>query len=67
MNTRSWKLQGHTDSIDSTSCNIRDTAYLNIRVRSDEMKLDFDATNYHPVIASFRFNNLSYRLPKAIQ
>lgn len=47
-------------SIDSTSCNIRDTAYLNIRVRSDEAKLDFSATKLPPCESlSFRFNNLS--------
>jgi gliding motility-associated-like protein len=47
-------------AIDSNSCNISDTAYLNIRVRADEAKLDFSATKLPPCESlSFRFNNLS--------
>lgn len=47
-------------SIDSTSCNIRDTAYLNIRVRSDAANIDFNATKLPPCESlTFRFDNLS--------
>ncbi|ULQ50682.1 PKD domain-containing protein [Flavihumibacter fluvii] len=47
-------------AIDSTSCNISDTAYINIKVRADEARLDFSATKLPPCESlSFRFDNLS--------
>jgi gliding motility-associated-like protein len=35
-------------AVDSSTCNVRDTAYLNIRVRSDKANLDFDITKLPP-------------------
>ncbi len=47
-------------AIDSSSCNIRDTGYITIRVRADEALLDFNATKLDPCESlSFRFDNLS--------
>ncbi|HEY8399456.1 MAG TPA: PKD domain-containing protein [Flavihumibacter sp.] len=47
-------------AIDSTSCNIRDTAYINMRVRADEAILDFDANKLPPCESlSYEFVNLS--------
>ncbi|KYP16214.1 MAG: hypothetical protein A1D16_14260 [Flavihumibacter sp. CACIAM 22H1] len=47
-------------AIDSTSCNIRDTAYINMRVRADEARLNFDAVKLDPCESlSYRFDNLS--------
>ncbi|WP_332732284.1 DUF7948 domain-containing protein [Flavihumibacter sp.] len=51
-------------AIDSTSCNIRDTSFLTIRVRADEALLDFTATKLQPCESlSFRFDNLSVPSP----
>ena len=47
-------------AIDSNSCNLRDTSYINIRVRADEASIDFSATKLLPCESlSFRFDNLS--------
>ena len=47
-------------AVDSTSCNIRDTAYINMRVRADEALIDFNAVKLDPCESlSFRFDNLS--------
>ncbi len=47
-------------AVDSNSCNIRDTAYINMRVRADEALLDFDAVKLDPCESlSYRFDNLS--------
>lgn len=47
-------------AIDSTTCNISDTAYINVRVRADEAKLDFNAVKLPPCESlSYRFDNLS--------
>ncbi|ULQ58291.1 PKD domain-containing protein [Flavihumibacter rivuli] len=47
-------------AIDSTSCNIRDTSFLTIRVRADQALLDFNAVKLLPCESlSFRFDNLS--------
>ncbi|MBC6490325.1 PKD domain-containing protein [Flavihumibacter stibioxidans] len=47
-------------AIDSNSCNVRDTAYINIRVRADEARIDFNAVKLLPCESlSFRFDNLS--------
>lgn len=47
-------------AIDSTTCNISDTAYINIKVGADEAKLDFDAVKLPPCQSlSYRFDNLS--------
>ncbi|MBZ5859273.1 DUF7948 domain-containing protein [Flavihumibacter profundi] len=51
-------------AIDSSTCNISDTAFINIRVRADEAKLDFSATKLPPCESlSFRFDNLSVPPP----
>ncbi|WP_152616725.1 PKD domain-containing protein [Flavihumibacter solisilvae] len=52
-------------ALDTNSCNLRDTAYLTIRVRSDEALLDFNAVKLPPCESlSFRFDNLSVPPPR---
>lgn len=47
-------------AVDSNSCNIRDTSYINMRVRADEANLNFDAVKLPPCERlSYRFDNLS--------
>ncbi len=47
-------------AIDSTTCNIADTAYLRIRVRKDKAILDFDITKLPPCQSlNYLFNNVS--------
>jgi gliding motility-associated-like protein len=47
-------------SIDSSSCNIADTAYITMRVRNDEVALAYTATKLPPCSSlSYEFNNLS--------
>jgi len=47
-------------AIDSNSCNIADTVYLNIRARNDQAILAFNATKLPPCQSlSFQFDNLS--------
>jgi gliding motility-associated-like protein len=51
-------------AIDSSSCNIRDTAYTTIIVRNDEALLGFDFRKVGPCESlSFEFSNLSTRTP----
>ncbi|WP_295125800.1 PKD domain-containing protein [uncultured Chitinophaga sp.] len=46
---------------DPNSCNVRDTAYLPVRIRADQANVDFTATRIIPPCTSlsYRFNNLS--------
>ena len=47
-------------SIDSTSCNIQDTAYTTIRVRNDEALLGFNADKTGPCASTtYQFSNTS--------
>jgi len=47
-------------AIDSNTCNVRDTAYINIRVRDDPASLNFNPVKLPPCEAlSYRFDNLS--------
>ncbi len=47
-------------AIDSTTCNISDTAYLDISVRSDRAILDFDITKLPPCQSlNYQFTNTS--------
>lgn len=47
-------------AIDSSTCNISDTAYLNIRVRTDKANLDFDITKLPPCQSlNYQFDNKS--------
>ncbi len=47
-------------AIDSNSCNVADTAYLNIRVRTDRAILDFDVTKLAPCQSlNYMFTNNS--------
>ena len=47
-------------SIDSTSCNIADSSYLNLRVRNDEAIIGFTATKLPPCASlSYQFTNIS--------
>ncbi len=47
-------------AIDSTTCNISDTAYLDIRVRSDRAIIDFDITKLPPCQSlNYQFTNIS--------
>ena len=47
-------------AIDTNTCNVRDTAYITIRVRADKAPLDFNAVKLPPCQAlSYRFDNLS--------
>ena len=47
-------------AIDSTTCNIADTAYLHIRVRTDRAILDFDIAKQPPCASlSYIFTNVS--------
>jgi gliding motility-associated-like protein len=47
-------------AVDSTTCNIRDTAYIDISVRSDKAILDFGITKLPPCQSlNYQFNNES--------
>ena len=47
-------------AIDSNTCNVRDTAYLTIRVRDDQATLDFNPVKLPPCQSlTYRFDNLS--------
>jgi gliding motility-associated-like protein len=47
-------------AIDSNTCNVRDTAFINIRVRADKATLDFDPVKLPPCQSlTYRFDNLS--------
>ena len=47
-------------SIDSTSCNIADSSYLNLRVRNDEAIVGFTASKLPPCASlSYEFTNIS--------
>ncbi len=47
-------------AIDSTTCNISDTAYLRIRVRTDKANLDFDISKLPPCESlNYLFTNIS--------
>ena len=51
-------------AVDSTTCNMRDTAYINIVVRDDKANLDFDIQKLLPCeMLSYRFDNLSTAPP----
>lgn len=51
-------------AIDSNSCNVRDTAYLNIRVRTDKAILDFNITKLPPCESlNYQFDNTSTAPP----
>jgi gliding motility-associated-like protein len=51
-------------AIDSNSCNVSDTAYLNIRVRTDKAILDFDITKLPPCESlNYQFDNTSTAPP----
>jgi gliding motility-associated-like protein len=53
--------------IDSSTCNIRDTAYTTIRVRNNEAYLNFTANKLQPCQSlSYQFNNTSTYSPTAI-
>ncbi|MEP7257981.1 MAG: PKD domain-containing protein, partial [Flavitalea sp.] len=53
-------------AVDSTTCNIRDTAYINIIVRNDKANLDFDIQKLLPCESlSYAFTNLSTVAPTA--
>ena len=52
--------------IDSTTCNIRDTTYINVRVRNDEAFLGFTAVKLQPCQSlSYKFTNTSTLSPTA--
>lgn len=47
-------------AVDSTTCNIRDTAYINVRARNDEAFMDFISEKQGPCESlEFKFTNLS--------
>jgi gliding motility-associated-like protein len=47
-------------AIDSTTCNLRDTSYVNIKVSDLEAKLDFNSVKLNPCDSfKYRFDNLS--------
>ncbi len=51
-------------AIDSNSCNVSDTAYLNIRVRKDKANLDFTITKLPPCQSlNYQFDNTSVAPP----
>jgi gliding motility-associated-like protein len=53
-------------AVDSTSCNIRDTGYLTIRVRDDRANLAFNSVKLPPCESlSYRFDNNSTAPPPA--
>jgi gliding motility-associated-like protein len=53
-------------AIDSTTCNIRDTSYLNIKVGDLKALLDFNAKKLDPCTAfKYQFDNLSVAPPSA--
>ncbi|MEO5594863.1 MAG: PKD domain-containing protein [Chitinophagaceae bacterium] len=52
--------------IDSSTCNIRDTVYVNVRVRNDEAFLNFTAAKLQPCQSlSYQFTNTSTLSPTA--
>lgn len=52
--------------IDSTTCNIRDTTYINVRVRNDEAFLNFTSVKLQPCQSlSYQFTNTSTISPTA--
>ena len=51
-------------AIDSTTCNIQDTSYINIKVGNLEATLDFNPVKLPPCNAfQYRFDNLSFEPP----
>lgn len=51
-------------AIDSNTCNVRDTAYLTIRVRNDAAPVDFNSFKLPPCQSlTYRFENLSVAPP----
>ncbi len=51
-------------AIDSNTCNVSDTAYLNIRVRTDKAILDFNITKLPPCESlNYQFDNTSTAPP----
>ncbi len=51
-------------AIDSNTCNISDTAYLNIRVRTDKANMDFNITKLPPCASlNYQFDNTSTAPP----
>ena len=51
-------------AVDSTTCNIRDTAYVNVSVRDDRANLAFNPVKLPPCESlSYRFDNLSTAPP----
>ncbi|MDF2187614.1 PKD domain-containing protein [Paraflavitalea sp. CAU 1676] len=47
-------------AVDSSTCNQRDTAYINIRVKDDPANINFNAVKDGPCTSlTFKFNNLS--------
>ncbi len=51
-------------AIDSTTCNIRDTAYINVKVRDDQARLAFTPLKLPPCQSlSYRFDNFSTSPP----
>jgi gliding motility-associated-like protein len=47
-------------AIDSTTCNLRDTSYLNIKVSDLKAQMDFDAIKLNPCDSfKYRFDNIS--------
>ena len=54
-------------AIDSTTCNIRDTSYMNIRVGDLRALVDFEAIKVGPCAAfQYQFNNLSQAPPSRL-
>ncbi|MEP6749571.1 MAG: PKD domain-containing protein [Bacteroidota bacterium] len=53
--------------IDSTTCNIRDTSYIHVRVRNNEAYLAFTAAKLQPCQSlSYQFTNTSTLSPTAV-
>jgi len=51
-------------AIDSSSCNIRDTSFVNIKVRADRANIDFNAIKLPPCESlTYRFENISTAPP----
>ena len=51
-------------AIDSTTCNVRDTSYINIRVGNIQANLDFNPVKLQPCTAfNYRFDNTSFAPP----
>ena len=58
--TTTGTFQVREIAIDSNSCNVADTAYINIRVRTDKALLSFDITKLAPCTAlNYMFTNTS--------